>query len=238
MRTNLPKWPRSLNSTTPVTLGEQRVVLAPANVEAGLSLVPRCRTMIEPPGPVGRQTPLIPSRCALESRRSWNCLSLFYAPYVTYARISPTLISVKACRWPMVFLYCFLRLELENDHLVAAAVCPPMVAFSVRAETMAPSWNAAFTGSSTSAPTSPGSFSTRTTLTGETTYCFPPVSIISLHFNLLLWEPEHTELRRNHWSNFEFTTDPAPAANAGRACFSLPVVLGQITQLGAAHRWP
>src|ERR1700690_4258261 len=68
IRTNLPKRPRSLNSTTPVTLAKRVSSLPQPTLSPGFSLVPRCRTMIEPPGTNWPPKTLTPSRCALESR--------------------------------------------------------------------------------------------------------------------------------------------------------------------------
>src|SRR5580693_7794784 len=68
MLTNLPKRPRSLNSTVPVTLANRVSSLPQPTLSPGLSLVPRCRTMMEPPGTNCPPKTLTPSRCALESR--------------------------------------------------------------------------------------------------------------------------------------------------------------------------
>src|SRR5262245_51781448 len=68
MLTNLPMRPRSRNSTTPVTLANRVSSLPQPTLRPGLILVPRCRTMIEPPGTSWPPKTLTPSRCALESR--------------------------------------------------------------------------------------------------------------------------------------------------------------------------
>src|SRR5580693_9969464 len=68
MLTNLPLRPRSLNSTPPVTLAKSVSSLPQPTFVPGLSLVPRCRTMIEPPGTNWPPKTFTPSRCALESR--------------------------------------------------------------------------------------------------------------------------------------------------------------------------
>src|ERR1051325_7106945 len=68
MLTNLPMRPRSLNSTTPVTLANNVSSLPQPTFRPGLILVPRCRTMIEPPGTSCPPKTFTPSRCALESR--------------------------------------------------------------------------------------------------------------------------------------------------------------------------
>src|ERR1043166_9175291 len=68
MRTNLPRRPRSLNSTTPVTFAKSVSSLPQPTFRPGLILVPRWRTMIEPPGTSCPPKTFTPSRCALESR--------------------------------------------------------------------------------------------------------------------------------------------------------------------------
>src|ERR1039457_3578428 len=50
MLTNLPIRPRSLNSTTPVTLANRVSSLPHPTLAPGFSLVPRWRTMMLPPG--------------------------------------------------------------------------------------------------------------------------------------------------------------------------------------------
>src|ERR1051326_5737055 len=66
--TNLPIRPRSRNSTTPVTLANSVSSLPQPTFKPGLILVPRWRTMIDPPGTSCPPTTLTPSRCAFESR--------------------------------------------------------------------------------------------------------------------------------------------------------------------------
>src|SRR5882672_1005231 len=68
MQTNLPIRPRSLNSTTPVTLANSVSSLPQPTFVPGLIFVPRCRTMMEPPGTSWPPKTFTPSRCALESR--------------------------------------------------------------------------------------------------------------------------------------------------------------------------
>src|SRR5947209_6842911 len=68
MLTYLPIRPRSLNSTTPVTLANSVSSLPQPTFSPGFSGVPRCRTMIEPPGTSCPPKTLMPRRCAFESR--------------------------------------------------------------------------------------------------------------------------------------------------------------------------
>src|SRR3954452_5926473 len=68
MLTNLPRRPRSLNTTVPVIFAKSVSSLPQPTWLPGLILVPRCRTMMEPPGTSWPPNTLTPSRCALESR--------------------------------------------------------------------------------------------------------------------------------------------------------------------------
>src|SRR5689334_20608988 len=68
MLTNLPMRPRSRNSITPVTLANSVSSLPMPTLVPGLILVPRCRTMMEPPGTNCPPNAFTPSRCAFESR--------------------------------------------------------------------------------------------------------------------------------------------------------------------------
>src|SRR6516165_9699692 len=68
MLTNFPRRPRSLYSTTPVTLANRVSSLPQPTLRPGLMRVPRCRTITEPPGTNWPPNTFTPSRCALESR--------------------------------------------------------------------------------------------------------------------------------------------------------------------------
>src|ERR1035437_2577621 len=99
----------------------------------------------------------------------------------------------------MVFLYCFLRLNLKT-RILAARSAPTMVPVTLPPETSSPpSWKDALTASCTSEPMSPASFSTRITSPGATRYCFPPVSMIACMQTSLLGAGTH-EVRRHYWS--------------------------------------
>src|SRR5450759_190600 len=99
----------------------------------------------------------------------------------------------------MVFLYCFLRLNLKT-RILAARSAPTMVPVTLPPETSSPpSLKDALTASSTSEPMSPASFSTRITSPGATRYCFPPVSMIACMQTSLLGAGTHG-VRRNRWS--------------------------------------
>src|SRR5215467_2659446 len=104
----------------------------------------------------------------------------------------------------MVFLYCFLCLNLKTVILGARSV-ERMVPFTVTLPPWTispPSLKVALTGSSISEPTSPASFSTRITSPGATRYCLPPVSTIACiaNLNLLAGIAGTHGVHRNRWS--------------------------------------
>src|SRR5579883_2004556 len=122
MFTNLPMRPRSRNSTTPVTFANRVSSLPQPTLRPGLILVPRCRTMIEPPGTSWPPNTFTPSRCALESR-----------PFLELPK--PFLCAIRHLRQDVANLHIGERLavsdrllvlllafEFENQHLRAPAV--------------------------------------------------------------------------------------------------------------------
>ena len=80
--------------------------------------------MIDPPGTNWPPKAFTPSRCAFESRPFFELPKPFLCAMTgfLYAEISFTFTRVKFWRCPMVRLYCFLRLELEDDDFGAAVV--------------------------------------------------------------------------------------------------------------------
>src|SRR6476659_6855532 len=66
--TNLPIWPRSLNTMRPVILAKSVSSFPRPTLSPGFTRVPRWRTMMVPPGTTCPPNALKPSRCALESR--------------------------------------------------------------------------------------------------------------------------------------------------------------------------
>src|SRR5580700_9732424 len=121
MQTNLPIRPRSLNSTMPVTLAKSVSSLPQPTFVPGLILVPRCRTMIEPPGTSWPPKTFTPSRCALESR-----------PFLELPK--PFLCAIHHLNYDVADLHfgeglamtdgllvLLLPLEFENQNLVAPA---------------------------------------------------------------------------------------------------------------------
>src|SRR5881398_611009 len=113
MLTNLPSRPRSLNSTTPVTLANSVSSLPQPTLLPGLILVPRWRTMMLPPGTNCPPKTFTPSRCALESRpflelpRPFLCAILHLHQHFADLHVRVRLAV------PEGFLVLFLALELE-----------------------------------------------------------------------------------------------------------------------------
>src|ERR1039458_4733272 len=122
MLTNLPIRPRSLNSTTPVTLANSVSSLPQPTLRPGLILVPRCRTMTEPPGTSWPPKAFTPRRCAWESRpfrelpKPFLCAMRHLRHNVADLHFGEGLAVADG------FLVLFLALELEDQDLVAAAI--------------------------------------------------------------------------------------------------------------------
>ena len=122
MLTNLPIWPRSLNSTTPVTLANSVSSLPQPTLRPGLILVPRCRTMMEPPGTSWPPKTFTPRRCAWESRpfrelpKPFLCAMRHLRHKVADLHFGEGLAVADG------LLVLFLRLELEDDDFVAPAI--------------------------------------------------------------------------------------------------------------------
>src|SRR5215467_52451 len=122
MLTNLPIRPRSLNSTTPVTLANSVSSLPQPTFSPGLIFVPRCRTMIDPPGTSWPPKTFTPSRCALESRPFLELPSPFLCAIRHLRRNLPNLQIREGLAVSDRLLVLLLALELEDQDLIAAAV--------------------------------------------------------------------------------------------------------------------
>src|SRR5437016_4516211 len=119
--TNLPIRPRSRNSTTPVTLAKSVSSLPQPTFKPGLILVPRWRTMIEPPGTSCPPNTLTPSRCALESRPFRELPNPFLCA-ITHLNDDIAHLHVReVLPVPLGALVLLLALEFEHQHLLAAA---------------------------------------------------------------------------------------------------------------------
>src|SRR5580700_11447824 len=122
MQTNLPIRPRSLNSTTPVTLANNVSSLPQPTFVPGLILVPRCRTMIEPPGTNWPPKTFTPSRCALESRPFLELPKPFLCAIRHLCQNVANLHFGEVLTMSNGFLVLLLALELEDDDLIATAI--------------------------------------------------------------------------------------------------------------------
>src|SRR4051795_1869319 len=117
MLANLPRRPRSRNSTVPVTLAKSVSSLPRPTFEPGLILVPRCRTMMLPPGTSCPPNTFTPSRCALESRPFLELPKPFLcAIRHLHQHVADLHICVRLAV-PDGFLVLFLAFELEDQNL-------------------------------------------------------------------------------------------------------------------------
>src|SRR4051794_28718679 len=121
MLTNLPMRPRSRNSTTPVTLAKRVSSLPQPTLRPGLILVPRWRTIIEPPGTSWPPNTFTPSRCALESRPFLELPKPFLCAIRHLTLDVADLHLGERLAMPDGLLVLLLPLELEHDDFVAAA---------------------------------------------------------------------------------------------------------------------
>src|ERR1017187_2082060 len=121
MLTNLPRRPRSLNSTVPVTLANSVSSLPQPTLRPGFNLVPRWRTMMEPPGTNWPPKTFTPSRCALESRPFLELPNPFLCAIRHLHQDVANLHFGERLAVPDGFLVLFLAFELENENFVASA---------------------------------------------------------------------------------------------------------------------
>src|SRR5271165_1235134 len=119
MLTNLPIRPRSLNSTTPVILANSVSSLPSPTFSPGLIGVPRCRTMIEPPGTNCPPKHFTPRRCALESRPFLELPKPFLCAMELAHDVADAHFGI-ILPVPLGPLILLLSLELENQNLLGA----------------------------------------------------------------------------------------------------------------------
>src|SRR5277367_2515818 len=121
MLTNFPRRPRSRKWMTPVIFANKVSSFPRPTFSPGLIRVPRCRTIIDPPGTSCPPNTFTPRRCELESRPFFElprpflcaiCLS-HYLANAHFGEILPV---------PDGALVLLFALEFENDDLVAAAL--------------------------------------------------------------------------------------------------------------------
>src|SRR5450631_2348041 len=122
MLTNFPRRPRSLNSTVPVTLAKSVSSLPQPTLSPGLSLVPRWRTMIEPPGTNCPPKTFTPSRCALESRPFLELPNPFLCAMLHLNQNVADLHFREVLAMPYRTFVLFLALELEHQYFLSPAI--------------------------------------------------------------------------------------------------------------------
>src|SRR5258706_3370239 len=123
MLTNRPIRPRSRNSTTPVILANNVSSLPQPTFSPGFRRVPRCRTMMEPPGTNWPPKTFTPRRCALESRPFLELPSPFLCAILPALRddlVHPQFREMLAMA-DGAFVLLF-ALELENEYFLRAVV--------------------------------------------------------------------------------------------------------------------
>src|SRR5438105_15226660 len=114
--------PRSLNSITPVTLAKRVSSFPQPTFKPGLIFVPRCHTMMEPPGTSWPPKTFTPSRCAFESRPFLELPKPFLCAISHLHSKIADLQFGEGLAVPDGFLVLLLALEFEDEDLVAASV--------------------------------------------------------------------------------------------------------------------
>src|ERR1700689_4938912 len=126
MLTNLPIRPRSRNSITPEIFANSVSSLPRPTFTPGLILVPRCRTMIDPPGTSWPPNAFTPRRCAFESRPFLELPKPFLcAMLCSYVLLGGNLIHLdtgEVLAMSDGAPVLFLALEFKYDYLVGPAV--------------------------------------------------------------------------------------------------------------------
>src|SRR5580658_11170161 len=122
MLTNRPWRPRSRYSTTPVTLANSVSSLPQPTLSPGLILVPRWRTMIDPPGTNCPPKTFTPNRCALESRPFLELPNPFLCAILHLNENVAHLHFREVLAMPYRALILLLALKLEDQHFLSPAV--------------------------------------------------------------------------------------------------------------------
>src|SRR5262249_5901507 len=122
MLTKRPIRPRSRNSTTPVILANNVSSLPQPTFSPGFRRVPRCRTIMEPPGTNWPPKTFTPSRCAFESRPFLELPNPFLCAIRYLCRDLADLHLGVGLAVPDRLLVLLLALELEYQDPVSPAV--------------------------------------------------------------------------------------------------------------------
>src|SRR5271157_1932499 len=206
MRTNLPMRPRSLNSTTPVTLANRVSSLPQPTLVPGLILVPRCRTMIEPPGTSWPPKTFTPNRCAFESRPFLELPKPFLCAIRHLHHDVAHLHLGEALAMPDGLLVLLLALKLEDEDFVA----PPGAhngALHGAGNHLAAVLKYGLNGKLDFRANLAVQFFHADNVARSNPILFPAQINDRVHAKPLVWEPEHTECVGTTGVNTECTTD-------------------------------
>src|SRR5204862_6120466 len=120
-RANSPMLPFATKLTTPVSLATRVSSLPRPTFNPGFRRVPRCRTMIEPPGTSCPPNTFTPSRCALESRPFLELPKPFLCA-IRHLNLNVADLDLRVgLAVSDRLLVLLLALEFEDDDLVAPA---------------------------------------------------------------------------------------------------------------------
>src|SRR5664280_902485 len=234
MLTNLPMRPRSLNSTTPVTLANRVSSLPQPTLAPGFSLVPRWRTMMLPPGTNWPPKTFTPNRCAFESRpflelpRPFLCAIGYLHHHFAnlHFRVGLTV--------PDGFLVLFLALELEDQDFGRAVGADDGARHFAAGNQFAAFFERCLDGKLYFGADVAGQFFDTDHITG----CYPILLSACLddrvHANLRLGAGTHG-VRRNHWSKEPVYYIGADGSNRVRQAGR--VIICQDSQCLRCLRW-
>src|SRR5215469_4408793 len=206
MLTNLPMRPRSLNSTTPVTLANRVSSLPQPTLAPGLILVPRCRTITDPPGTSWPPNTFTPSRCALESRPFLELPSPFLC---AMRHLHQNLADFQLCESLTVsngFLILLLALELEHQHFGVAPVAYDGGAHGAALDHFAAVRKCHGGGKLDFRADVASQFLHADGFPGRDYILFPAGRDYRLHQNLCCWEPDTRNVSELLRVNYECTT--------------------------------
>src|SRR5579871_1231759 len=207
MLTNLPMRPRSLYSTTPVTFANRVSSLPQPTLRPALILVPRCRTITEPPGTNCPPKTLTPSRCEFESRPFLELPNPFLCAIPHLCRDVAHLHFGEGLAMPDGFLILLLALELEHQNLVAAAVADDRAFHRGAGNHLARVAKRGLNGELDFRPDIAGDLFHADDVARSYPVLFSARFDNRVHRKCLVWEPEHTKCAGTAGVNFKFTTN-------------------------------
>src|SRR5689334_4394598 len=185
--------PRSLNSTTPVTFAKRVSSLPQPTLRPGLILVPRWRTMIEPPGTSWPPKTFTPSRCALESRPFLELPKPFLCAIRHLSLDIADLDLSEGLAVSDGLLILLLPLEFEDDDLVAATLAEDRGLQRSGVHQLAAIVERGLDGDLDLGADVARHFFDADHVAGSDPVLFSAGLDNCVHHNPLVWEPEHTE---------------------------------------------